>query len=160
LKLTALSRRAVIAMAAAAHSFSVLAAAEDAALTITGSADGDVSFTMAELEAMPRHVIVTTTEFTDGPIAFAGPLARDVLRPPADASVAIMTALNDYAVEVPLDDLTRYDVVLAIRMDGAAMSRRDKGPIWLMYPMDDHDELRQPIYVNRLIWQLKSVAFK
>lgn len=115
---------------------------------------------MADLEAMPQREIVTTTEFTDGAVAFSGPLARDVLDPPSGAAVAVMTALNDYAVEVPLKDFMDFDVVLAIRMNGERMSRRDKGPIWLMYPLDDHAELRQPVYVNRLIWQLKSVAFK
>ena len=38
--------------------------------------------------------------------------------------------------------------------DGKPLSRRDKGPLWLMYPISDNAALRDPIYLRRLIWQV------
>ena len=41
--------------------------------------------------------------------------------------------------------------------DGEKLSRRDQGPIWLMYPLDDYSELRDSIYNTRLVWQLTKI---
>ena len=41
--------------------------------------------------------------------------------------------------------------------DGKPLSRREKGPLWLMYPISDHAELRDPIYLRRLIWQVVRI---
>jgi hypothetical protein len=38
--------------------------------------------------------------------------------------------------------------------DGKKLSRRDKGPLWLMYPISDNAELADPRYIHRLIWQV------
>ena len=66
-------------------------------------------------------------------------------------------AANDYFVEIPTEDFRRYDVILAMEADGAPLARRDKGPIWLMYPISDHEELGDPIYIHRLIWQVVRI---
>ncbi len=44
--------------------------------------------------------------------------------------------------------------------DGERLSLRDKGPLWLMYPIDDHAELQDPLYNVRLIWQLTSMELR
>ena len=41
--------------------------------------------------------------------------------------------------------------------DGEKLSRREKGPLWLMYPISDHAELNDPIYLRRLIWQVVRI---
>jgi hypothetical protein len=134
-------------------------AVDEVLLTITAG-DEVRSLTAADLAALPQHRIVTGTEFTDGPTTFSGPLARDVLAPPRGATVVVLSAVNDYSVEAPVEDFRDYDVIMATSMNGTPLSRRDKGPIWLMYPLDDHAELADPVYVNRLIWQLDRVAFR
>ena len=69
-----------------------------------------------------------------------------------------MQALNDFSVTVPAADAFNYDVILAVLKDGEKMPIRDKGPIWVIYPMDDHAELRDDLYNGRLVWQLKSIT--
>lgn len=38
------------------------------------------------------------------------------------------------------------------------MAVREKGPIWVIYPMNDHPELRSDTYNDRLVWQLKEIS--
>lgn len=130
----------------------------DAVLTL--SRDGEtIELTRDELKALPQHSMTTTTEFTDGLITFTGPLARDVLDhlDLNDGEMVRMTAMNDYFIEVPTEDFAEYDVIMAMDANGERLSPRDKGPIWLMYPISEHEELSDPVYNARLIWQLMRV---
>jgi len=119
----------------------------------------EAAFTEAQLRAMPQVTVRTRTEFTDGVVEFRGPLARDVLAAAnlGEATTAHLVASNDYALDVPVSDFMNYNVILALEANGAELSRRDKGPIWLMYPLDDHQELQDPAYTIRLVWQLITV---
>ena len=66
-------------------------------------------------------------------------------------------AANDYYVDIPTEDFRDYDAILAMEADGEQLSRREKGPLWLMYPISDHSALRDPIYLRRLIWQVVRI---
>lgn len=122
----------------------------------------EAEFTEADLMAMPQVTIHTHTEFTDGLVEFVGPLARDAVAnvPMGDATVAHLVAANDYAFDIPVSDLMEYDVILALSANGRRLSIRDKGPIWLMYPLDDYTELQDPRYNNRLVWQLTTIELR
>ena len=141
------------------------APAEDALLVVRNVAakdDPEVRLTEAELLAMPQVTVRTRTEFTDGVVEFVGPLARDVVELVGrhGADTAHLVAANDYSVDVPLEDFYAYDVILAMSANGERLTRRDKGPIWLMYPLDDHSELQDPLYNVRLIWQLTTMELR
>ncbi|QDL94160.1 hypothetical protein FDP22_20105 (plasmid) [Paroceanicella profunda] len=111
---------------------------------------------------MPQVSVNTSNEFVDGVTEFTGPLARDVigLIGRGTATKARLTAVNDYTVELDLAEFEKYDVIFALAMNGERLSLRDKGPIWVIYPMDDYAELQDPSYNNRLIWQLVKVELK
>lgn len=141
------------------------ARADEPMLVVRNVADPDrpeVRLSEAELLAMPQVTLRTRTEFTDGVVEFVGPLARDVAAlVGADGATTVhMVAANDYAVDVPLQDFHDYDVILAHSADGERLSLRDKGPLWVMYPIDDHQELQDPDYNRRLIWQLVAVELR
>lgn len=67
------------------------------------------------------------------------------------------TALNHYSVLVPYEDIKRYQPLIAYQLNGRFMSIRDYGPLYLIYPFDDHPELRQQMFYNRSIWQLSEI---
>ena len=75
-------------------------------------------------------------------------------------SEVLLTALNDYSVVMPGAHILDYNVIAAHDINGVAMTVRDKGPLWVIYPMDDHEELQQPRYNNYLVWQLRSIEVK
>ena len=75
-----------------------------------------------------------------------------------EGKMATATAINDYSVEIPIEDYATYDVILATEMDGKKLTLRDKGPIWIVYPRDDHSELDDPVVNARWIWQLVELG--
>jgi hypothetical protein len=128
----------------------------------TDPAQAEVRFSEADLLALPQVTIRTRTDYTDGVVEFVGPLARDVvaLIETGTATTGHLVAANDYAIDIPLSDLADYDVILAMQANGERLTIRDKGPIWVMYPLDDHAELQDPMYNNRLIWQLTVMELR
>jgi hypothetical protein len=133
--------------------------AEEVILTLTGAvADAPVLLTMADLQALPQHTLVTSTTVTDGTPVFEGFLMRDLLEAHgATGQIVVAEALNDYRMEIPISDFHDFDVIGALVMDGVPLGPRDKGPIWIVYPRDDHKELEDIRYDTRWVWQLVSL---
>lgn len=128
----------------------------------TSPAQAVINITEAELLALPQITVRTRTTYTDGVVEFVGPLARDAIASikTGTATTVHLVAANDYAIDIPLSDLVKYDVILAMQANGKRLTRRDKGPIWLMYPLDAHAELQDPVYNIRLIWQLTAMELR
>lgn len=138
------------------------AAAQEGLVVASMSGEQSQSFTIEDLRALTQVVVRTSNEFVEQESEFTGPLARDVLSAvgPQASGTLLLTAANDYQVEVPATEIYDYDVIFALEMDGVALSRRDKGPIWVIYPMTQHKELQDPVYNSRLIWQLVRVEYE
>lgn len=140
-------------------------ASDQALLTIYRSVNGVsdvVELTREDLEQLDQFSLLTENEFVDGPTIFKGPLARDVLNTVGRGVLETVTlvAANDFTVEVPVAEFDKYDVVFALSADGKQLSSRDKGPIWVIYPISQHKELQDPIFNSRLIWQLIRINVK
>ena len=83
---------------------------------------------------------------------------RDILaRAGAKGETVRATALNDYVMEIPVEDFHRFDVLAALYMDGVELSPRDKGPVWIVYPRDAYPELADIRYDVRWVWQLVTL---
>lgn len=130
--------------------------------TVDAGGGKKVELTMDQLLQVSQHEIVTGNDFIDGKRVFAGPLVRDVLAlmPMDGAQQARLVARNDYFVDVDIEEFVKWDVILALTIDGEELSAREFGPIWVMYPIDDDPVLEDPLYNNRLIWQLVEVQFR
>lgn len=129
-------------------------------LTVTGdirdgNAAGVAEFDESALQALPRHVVETTTVVTDGVRRFDGFLMRDLLDlVGAQGRTVTASALNDYTIDIPMEDFQRFDVLVATHMDGIRLLPSDKGPLWIVYPRDEHEELQDIRYDYRWVWQL------
>ena len=78
----------------------------------------------------------------------------------ATGEVAEVLALNDYRTTIPVSDFMDYPVILALKQDGEYMSVRNKGPLFIIYPFDDFDELQADIYYSRSAWQVRRITIK
>ncbi|APX94073.1 oxidoreductase [Halomonas sp. 1513] len=135
----------------------------DVILTVSGNiahtnVGDEAHFDAAMLEALPGRVIETHTPWTDGPSAFEGPLARALLEAVGTDSESVrVRALNDFAADIPVDNFYDYDVILALTRNGEAMPIRDYGPIFVLYPFDDHPELHNETIRFRSVWQVVHI---
>ena len=156
-----LLRRHALAALAALGVTPLRAPAAAPVLTVRGRGLArSVDFDMAALERLPQQRIVTSTPWYSSPREFVGPLLRAVLQAagaPPQAERARLVALNDYRVDMPLEDVQRHDVVLARLLDGKPMTVREKGPLFVMYPFDVKPGLRSAPYYSRCVWQLRSI---
>ncbi|MFK7943129.1 MAG: hypothetical protein AB8B85_09485 [Paracoccaceae bacterium] len=140
-----------------------VAVAEDHLLVVrnpaVGGDRGEIRFNRADLEAMEWRTIETGNQFISGKSVFRGPLVMDAvsLIGHAGATKVRLIAANEYFSEIEIAEIQRYGAILAMEMNGDALSLRDFGPIWVMYPIDDHSELRDSVFNNRLIWQLEAI---
>ena len=132
-------------------------------LTISGAientnGDGVARFDRAMLERLGVTKVNTSTSWTDGVTRFEGVLARDLLKAVgATGDQVSARALNDYAIEIPFSDFESYDVLFAFRMDDVDLTPRDKGPLWIVYPRDEHPELRNQDVDTEWLWQLVNL---
>ena len=121
------------------------------------------AFDLAMLEKLGLTTVKTSTVWTDGGArSFEGVLARDVMAAVGakEARTVVARALNDYTIEIPVVDFHEYDVIFAMRMDGQLLTARDKGPLWVVYPRDDHPELQDERIDQRWAWQLKALEVR
>lgn len=134
------------------------AIADDVALTVRlfdpPGTIATADYTMPQLEALGLAEVVTSTPWTKGKVAFQGvPLIQ--LTGNSGASEITAIALNDYSVSFPVNDVGRYGVILATRMSGKPMAIKDKGPLWIIYPLDGYPELDNQRVHARVVWQVR-----
>jgi hypothetical protein len=161
-------RRLLLAAAAtactrAAHGQALATPAGAPVLTLRGKIQrtnqGDsAAFDMATLEGIAQHSFTTKTPWYKEPRKFTGPLLRDLLAMVgAHGSTLRVAALNDYRIDVPVDDTRRFDVTLARLIDDRPIAVREKGPLFMIYPFDSDPTLRNAVYYSRSVWQLKTI---
>ena len=132
----------------------------DVLLTITGdltvtNVDQSIQLDIKMLEALKGTSFQTATIWTEGQQVFEGVSLHDLVEAfGITGSVLKATAINDYAVEIPLSDAIEGGPIVAYRMDGKAMSVRDKGPLWIVYPYDANEDFQTEVIYSRSIWQL------
>lgn len=116
------------------------------------------AFDMAMLESLPQHSFTTKTPWFAQPRKFTGPLLRELFSSVgAQGQTLRVMALNDYRIDIPFDDVRRFDVVLARLLDDRPMTVREKGPLFMVYPFDSNPALRNALYYSRSVWQLKAI---
>jgi hypothetical protein len=142
--------------------FATPAGAGDTILAVTGKVTGGViNLTLAEIEAMGSARLVTTTPWHDGRTTFEGvPMARFLEAVGAHGTSAYVQALNDFSIDIPLSDLTRFDAIMAFKTDGNYMEIADKGPLFIVFPYDDVEEVRNAQFYARSVWQIHSIEIE
>lgn len=136
----------------------------DVVLTVSGAIavtnDGaTATFDRAMLEALPAETFRTTTIWTEGEQEFTGvPLAALLERLGVTSGTLVATAINDYSAEMPVADAMQAGPVLAYLQNGAPMSRRGKGPLWIVYPYDANADFQTEVAYSRSVWQLDRLT--
>ena len=132
-------------------------------LTVSGNLAGSVpvTFTLKELQALKSRTFRVQHDWSDTPHTYKGPLLSAVLEHAGARGDSLrLTALNEYFVDIDRAFVKRWQPILAWQEDGRTMRVRNKGPLWLMTPLDSDPVLREPDNVSRLIWQLSDIEVR
>ncbi len=142
--------------------FATPVSADDTILSVTGNVTGgEINLTLEQIEAMGSASIVTTTPWHDGLTTFEGvPMARFLDAVGAQRTTAYVHALNDFSIDIPLSDLTRFDAIMAFKTDGEYMGIANKGPLFIVFPYDDVSEVRNELFYARSVWQIHSIEIE
>jgi hypothetical protein len=132
-------------------------------LSVTGriaetNGEGRAEFDRQMLEALGTVRLTTWTPWTDTVAEFEGvPAGRVLDAVGADGTVVMALASNEYSVEIPVELLREYPVILAMSMNGERLRLRDKGPLWIVMPWSDYPELDSQESRYWSVWQLRSI---
>lgn len=127
-------------------------------MTVTSSS-GSITFDRNQLEAMGLVSVKTSTPWNEGVVDFQGvPLTLLLEKANAKGETAIVTALNDYSVDIPISDFSTFGTILAVKRNGEYMPIDDQGPFFVIYPFDSNPVLQKQPYHGRAVWQVKAIS--
>ncbi|MGR7922343.1 molybdopterin-binding protein [Zobellella denitrificans] len=141
-------------------------AAEPVVLTIVGNIQLEgrsyerLDYTLAELQALPQADITTVHPWVEEARTYRGPelaLLLERLFGHARVRTLYLEALNGFSVAVDWQKVAPFTPILAWQENDKVMSRRDKGPLWLMLPFDQVPELQQADFLHFMAWQLRQI---
>ena len=125
------------------------------------NAHASAIFDRAMLQALGTAAITTRTPWYNGPVQFEGvPMVRLMDAVGAEGEKVTAVALNDYSMDIPLSDFTRFRVLLAMLRDGAPMPANERGPLFIVYPYDADSALRSPLYYGRSVWSVAQLIVR
>ncbi|MGP8308608.1 oxidoreductase [Vibrio sp. YIC-376] len=67
-----------------------------------------------------------------------------------------ISGLNNYHAPVTRQDILRYQPILAYKKDKHYIKIRDKGPYWVIYPLNLYPELNRTQYHAQMVWQVNE----
>lgn len=135
-------------------------------LTISGKIsetnDGrKADFDREMLQAFRMHKMSVTTSWTDGLQEFSGVLMSDLMKAVGAQGKSVeAVSLNGNTYSIPVEDFSRYQVILAMKLGGKFLRIRDKGPLWIIYPLDKFTDTEKIAIEPRMVWQLRRLIVK
>lgn len=126
-----------------------------------GKSVASMTLDLNDLDGLSQAEISTSTPWSKGVDVFSGPTLSDLsLLAGLAVDRAELRALNDYSVEVPKEDWLTYQVIVSTRINGIPPRIYEKGPFWLIYPVDEMTKPLPKKYASRMIWQIKEIEFR
>ena len=116
---------------------------------------------LAAIKGLGSVTFETSTPWTDGKVVFEA-VPGDRLLPllGGEGAVVQATALDDYSVEIPLDDFKSGKAHIAYAMNGQPLQDGEFGPYWIIYRYDTDPVLADEAHQSRSISQLKSLSVR
>ena len=142
-----------------ANADDVVAIKTDIILTVSSGMDV-LTLDRSDLSKLTVTSFDTSTIWTDGVHTFTGVSVKtltDLIG--VTNGMLRATAINNYAIEIPVSDAVNEGPIIAYLIDGKKMSVRDKGPLWIVYPYDANPDYRSEVVYSRSIWQLDRIEF-
>ncbi len=110
-------------------------------------------FDLAMLEKLGMKTLTVKYDTWPKAYTFEGPLLADVLTAAGATGKSVKVfALDGYGAEIPLDEIRRYPVLLALKADGKYLGLGGRGPSWVVYPRDANHPALQSHDDAKWVW--------
>lgn len=116
----------------------------------------EITLDEAALAALPQVEFETATPWTLGTHRYRGPTLKSVLAAQqVDSASAIdVAALNGYQQRVDLSLFAKVPLTLVRYQDDKPLTRRNKGPLWLLVPLSAYPDMDVSAIHNNMVWQV------
>ena len=135
-------------------------------LTVSGTIgitnfEGAALFDLEMPQTLGSNIFKTATIWTPGAQIFTGARLAELPRVlGVKGRTPQASAMNDYAVEIPVSDAIDDGPIFACARNGAQMSTRDKGPLWIGSPYDSSNKYRSELIYSRSVWQFDRIEVR
>lgn len=129
---------------------------------VTNSGDM-LELDMTTLEGFGLVKYTVNDPWLDAENTYTGVLISDlhkVLGSSGAATSMRFTALDDYQVDISLEEAEKWPILLATRTNGEYMDIENSGPTRVIFPFDAFPDIDQVEYKPIWIWNIKSVEFR
>ena len=130
----------------------------NASLTVQGTGGRAMAYSIGDLERFPTYRLTTATPWRQEPATFEGVLLTDVLAASGlrDTPAIRVTAENDFTSDIPKAVWDSVPVLVATRVNGAPISRRERGPILFVVEDALYDEVAV-VEERHLVWMAARI---
>lgn len=119
-----------------------------------------IKVTLNDLRKLPSFSFKTSTNYTP-PDIFLGVKVKDfAIKYNISGSTLRAFAWDDYSYSMPLDELYKYDAIIAYSKGGKDMNVTELGPFAIVYPRDSYPELSQLDVNAKTVWQIRLLEVK
>lgn len=130
---------------------------ESTTLSVELSDGAILNLTIDELEEMETYSLRTKTPWREDVAEFEGVKLTDIVQRAGFTGDIYIYAENDYVVLFSEELWSTTPFLLATRVDGRRISRRERGPL-LVTIHSDYLEENGPVLEGHLVWMAKSIS--
>lgn len=122
--------------------------------------ESKIKITLSDLKALPSFSFKTSTNYTSVD-TFLGVKVKDIVNKyNISGSILRVFAWDDYSYSMPLEELYKYDAIIAYSKGGKDMDVTELGPFAIVYPRDIYPELSQLDVNAKTVWQIRLLEVK
>ncbi|PWH12033.1 MAG: hypothetical protein DDG60_15220 [Anaerolineae bacterium] len=137
-------------------------------LTVTGKIgaknSGDaLLLDMNTLEKFGLVQYVLNDPWLKEKVTYKGVLMSDflkIIQADPDAESVHFVALDNYEVDITLQEIRKWPILLATQSNGKYMSVQENGPTRIIFPFDQFPEIDQVTYRDLMIWNIASMEVR
>lgn len=117
-----------------------------------------VTLKLEDIQSLPETTYTTELLWDKGVAEFTGVTLSTLLthvygRIPEKVDIS---GLNNYHAVVSREDIVRFQPILAYKKDKHYLKIRNKGPYWVVYPLNLYPELNLTKYHAQMVWQVNE----
>lgn len=119
-----------------------------------------VTLTLDDIQSLPETTYQTELPWLKKSSEFTG-IKLSTLLTEAYGSIPELVdvkGLNNYHVHISRADIINYQPILAYKKDNHYIKVRDKGPYWVVYPLNLYPELNRTKYHLQMVWQVSEIT--